>query len=60
MSAMNPNLQTALQKAIQAFQDGNFDGADLVLQETLKYDINSAHVIFELGITYAKASRLIT
>jgi predicted TPR repeat methyltransferase len=57
MSAMNPNLQTALQKAIQAFQDGSFDGADLVLQETLQNDINSAHVIFELGVTYAKANR---
>ena len=54
---MNSPLQTALQKAIQAFQGGNFDGADLILQEALQNDINSADTIFELGIAYTKANR---
>ena len=54
---MNPELQTVLQQAIQTFQGGNFDGADLILQEVLQNDINSADAIFELGIAYAKANR---
>ena len=59
MLVMNPQLQTMLQQAIQAFQGGDFDGADLVLQEVLKNDIKSADSIFELGIAYVKANRLI-
>jgi protein O-GlcNAc transferase len=54
---MNPQIQTVLQQAIQAFQDGNFDSADLILQEVLQKDINSADTFFELGIAYAKANR---
>ncbi|QWE00197.1 tetratricopeptide repeat protein [Polynucleobacter sp. JS-Mosq-20-D10] len=54
---MNPQLQTVLQQAIQAFQGGNFDGADLILQEVLQNDINNADSVFELGIAYAKANR---
>jgi tetratricopeptide (TPR) repeat protein len=54
---MNPQLQSMLQQAIQAFQDGNFDGADLILKEVLQSDINTADAVFELGIAYAKANR---
>ena len=54
---MTPQLQAVLQQAIQAFQGGNFDRADLILQEVLQNDINSADAVFELGITYAKANR---
>jgi Flp pilus assembly protein TadD len=54
---MNPQFQTVLQRAIQAFRDGNFDRADLILQEALQSDINSADAIFELGIAYVKANR---
>jgi len=57
MPSMNPQPQTVLQQAIQAFREGNFDGADLILQEVLQSDINSADTIFELGIAYAKANR---
>ena len=57
MPTMNPQLQTVLQQAIKAFQDGNFDGADLILQEALQSDINTAETVFELGIAYAKANR---
>jgi tetratricopeptide (TPR) repeat protein len=56
---MNPQLQGMVQQAIQAFQGGNFDGADLILHEVLQNDINSADSIFELGITYAKTNKLI-
>ena len=56
---MNPQLQALFRQAIYAFQELNFDGADLVLQEILQNHINSVDVIFELGIAYAKANRLI-
>ena len=54
---MNPQLQELFQQAIRAFQDRNFGGADLILQELLQKDINSADAVFELGINYAKANR---
>jgi predicted TPR repeat methyltransferase len=57
MPTMNSELQAVLQQAIQAFQEGNFDGAELVLQKTLENDNNSADAIFELAIAYAKANR---
>ena len=56
---MNPQLQLMLQQAIQAFQNGNFESADLILQEVLQKNINSADVVLELGIAYAKANRFI-
>ena len=58
MPVMNPQLQLMLKQAIQAFQGGNLNGADLILHEVLQNDINSADAIFELGIAYAKANRL--
>ena len=42
---------------MEAFQGGNFDGADLVLQDVLQRDINSADIILYLGIDYAKSNR---
>ena len=57
MSTMNPQLQAVLRQAIQAFQGGNFDGADLILKEVLQNNINSADAVFELGIAYVKANR---
>ena len=56
---MNPQLQALFQQAIQAFQDGNFETADLILQKVLQKDINSADTVLELGIAYAKANRFI-
>jgi len=50
---MNPKIKAMLQQTIQAFQDGNFDGADLILKEVMQSDINSADTVFELGIAYA-------
>jgi len=57
MLVMDPQLQFKLQQVIQAFQDGNSDGACLILQEALQSDINSTEGIFDLGIAYAKANR---
>jgi Flp pilus assembly protein TadD len=54
---MNPQLQALLQQVIQAFQAGNFDGADLILQEILQKDINSADTIFDFGIACAEANK---
>jgi protein O-GlcNAc transferase len=54
---MNPQLQAVLQQAISAFHDGNCERADLILQEVLQKDINSADAVLELGIAYAKANR---
>jgi len=56
---MNPLLQTMLRQAIQAFQGGNFDEADLIMQEVLQNDSNSADAVFELGLAYAKANKLL-
>jgi predicted O-linked N-acetylglucosamine transferase (SPINDLY family) len=55
---MNPQLEAALQQAIQAFQGGNFDGAKSILNTVLKNDINSVDAIFELGINYTEENRL--
>jgi len=54
---MNLELQAILRKVIQAFQSGNTESADLILQEVLQSDINSADTIFELATAYAKANR---
>jgi len=56
---MSPQLQLMLQQAIQAFEDGNFDGADSILRDILQNDINTADTIFELGITFANKNSLL-
>jgi Flp pilus assembly protein TadD len=56
---MNTKIQLMLQQAIQAFKGRNSKYAVSILKEALEIDINSADTIFELGITYAKANRLI-
>jgi predicted O-linked N-acetylglucosamine transferase (SPINDLY family) len=54
---MHPQTQSMLKQCIQAFQDGNFDLANAMLNKVLQTDINSANTIFELGITFAKVNR---
>jgi predicted O-linked N-acetylglucosamine transferase (SPINDLY family) len=54
---MNPQLQSIFQQVIQAFRDGSFDRADLILKGVLQNDISRADTIFNLGIAYAKANR---
>ena len=56
---MNPQFQTMLQQAIQAFQSGSFEGAASILKEILQNNINSADTIFELGLAYAQANRFL-
>ena len=54
---MNPQLQLMLQKAMQALEDGNFDGADSVLRAILQNDRNTADTIFELGIACTQENK---
>lgn len=55
---MHSQTQFMLQRAIQSFQDGDFDAAVAILKELLQKDINSADLFFELAIAYAKANKL--
>jgi len=47
---MNPRLQLMLQQAIQAFQGGNFDAADLLLKKILQVDPKSFPSLHILGL----------
>jgi predicted O-linked N-acetylglucosamine transferase (SPINDLY family) len=50
---MNPHLQSMLQQAIQAFQSGNFQGADLILQRVLQVDSKNLPALQILGLIKA-------
>jgi predicted O-linked N-acetylglucosamine transferase (SPINDLY family) len=50
---MNPQLQTMLQQAIQAFQSGNFDSADLILKRVLQADSKNLPALHILGLIKA-------
>jgi len=50
---MNPHLQFMLQKAIQAFQSGNFDSADLILKRVLQVDSKNLPALHVLGLIKA-------
>ena len=47
---MNPKLQGMVQQAIQAFQGGNFDGADLILRKVLQVDSKNLPALHILGL----------
>ena len=53
---MNPQLQSMLQQAIQAFQDGNFDGADSMLKRVLQVDPKNLLALNALGLIKASQS----
>jgi len=53
---MNPQLQEMLQKAIQAFQSGNFDSADLTLKRVLQVDSKNLPALHILGLIKASQS----
>jgi predicted O-linked N-acetylglucosamine transferase (SPINDLY family) len=53
---MNPQLQKMLQKAIQAFQSGNFDSADLTLKRVLQVDSKNLPALHILGLIKASQS----
>ena len=50
---MNPQLQGMVQQAIQAFQGGNFDGADLILRKVLQVDSKNLSALHILGLIKA-------
>ena len=47
---MNPQLQTILQQAIQAFQGGNFASADAILKRVLQVDSKNLPALHILGL----------
>lgn len=53
---MSPKLQLMLQQAIQAFQGGNFDSADLILKRVLKVDSKNLPALHILGLIKASQS----
>jgi len=53
---MNPQLQTMLQQAIQAFQSGNFDSADSILKRVLQVDSKNLPALHILGLIKASQS----
>ena len=53
---MSPQLQIMLQQAVQAFQDGNFDSADLILKRVLKVDSKNLPALHILGLIRASQS----
>ena len=57
MNTSNPALQLILQKSIQAFNSCKPVLAESILKEALQDDINSADIIFELGMAYANSGK---
>ena len=55
---MNPQLKLMLQQAIKAFQNGNFDDADLVLKKVLQADSKNFLALQILGLIKASQSNL--
>ena len=53
---MNPQLQAMLQQAIQAFQSGNFESADLSLRRLLQIDSKNLPALHILGLIKASQS----
>ena len=53
MSHMNPQLQLILQQAIQAFQNGNLDSAEVMLKRVLKVDVKNLPALHILGLIKA-------
>jgi predicted O-linked N-acetylglucosamine transferase (SPINDLY family) len=53
MSIMNPQLHTMLQQAIQAFQGGNFESANLILKRVLLVDKKNLPALHILGLIKA-------
>jgi len=56
MSNMNSQLQLILQQAIQAFQSGNFESADLGLRRLLQIDSKNLPALHILGLIKASQS----
>ena len=57
MRAVDPQLQSMLQQAIQAFQSGNFDGADSILKTVLQVDPKNLLALNVLGLIKASETK---
>jgi len=55
--AMIPQIQIMLQQAIQAFQGGNFDSADIILNRVLRVDSKNLIALHILGLVKAQQSK---
>jgi protein O-GlcNAc transferase len=56
MLVMSPQFQIVIQQAIQAFQDGNYDSAGLLLKRVLQVDVNNLPALHILGLIKASQS----
>jgi len=54
---MTPQLQLMLQQAIQAFENGNLDSADLMLKRLLQVDSKNLPALHVLGLIKASQGR---
>jgi len=54
---MNPQLQIKLQQAIEAFQKGNFDRADSILNSVLNVDTQNLPALHILGLIKASQAK---
>jgi len=53
---MNPQVQIMLQQGIQAFQSGNFDGANSILKRIIEVDSKNLPALHILGLINASQS----
>ena len=56
---MSPQLKSMLQQAIQAFQSGNFDGANAILKRVLQVDPKNLLALNVLGLIKASEANYI-
>ena len=54
---MTPELKDSLQKIIQNFREGDFEKADLSINQLLSKDLKNSTPILELGISFAKVNQ---
>ena len=59
MRVMSPQLKSMLQQAIQAFQSGNFDGANAILKRVLQVDPKNLLALNVLGLIKASEANYI-
>ena len=55
---MDHQMQLSFQKVMQAFENGNFNEAESILDKILQADFNNAGAVFKLATSYANANRL--
>jgi predicted O-linked N-acetylglucosamine transferase (SPINDLY family) len=58
MVSMDHQMQLSFQKVMQAFENGNFNEAESILDKILQADFNNAGAVFKLATSYANVNRL--